>query len=57
MNHNGTLEDLQTIIKGCGFTVGEVKDQEHGHQIRTNEGAIVNCTPQQVRYKFKEKSQ
>lgn len=42
MNHNGTLEDLQTIIKGCGFTVGEVKDQEHGHQIRTNEGAIVN---------------
>ncbi|MBS0496564.1 MAG: nucleotide-binding protein [Proteobacteria bacterium] len=42
MNHNGTLDDLLTIIKGCGFTVGEVKDQEHGHQIRTNEGAIVN---------------
>lgn len=42
MNHKGTLEDLQTIIKGCGFNVTEVKDQEHGHQLRTNEGAIVN---------------
>jgi predicted nucleotide-binding protein len=42
MNHNGTLEDLQTIIKGCGFTVSEVKEQEHSHQIRTDEGAIVN---------------
>ncbi|GAB7261927.1 hypothetical protein [Dickeya ananatis] len=42
MNHSGTLEDLQTIIKGCGFSVGEVKEQEHGYQIRTNEGAIVN---------------
>lgn len=42
MNHTGTLEDLQTKIKGCGFTISEVKDQEHGHQIKTNEGAIVN---------------
>jgi predicted nucleotide-binding protein len=42
MNYNGTFDDLQTIIKGCGFSVCEVKDQEHGHQIRTNEGAIIN---------------
>lgn len=42
MNHTGTLDDLQTIIKSCGFGIEEVKDQEHGHQIRTNEGAIVN---------------
>ncbi|MCP4490253.1 MAG: nucleotide-binding protein [Gammaproteobacteria bacterium] len=42
MNHKGNLDDLQTILKGCGFTIGEIKDQEHGHQIRTNEGAIVN---------------
>ncbi|HDL01677.1 MAG TPA: DNA-binding protein [candidate division Zixibacteria bacterium] len=42
MNHKGNLDDLQTIIKGCGFSVDEVKAQEHGHQIRTNEGAIIN---------------
>jgi len=42
MNHKGTLEDLQTIIRGCGFTVDDVRDQQHGHQIRTKEGAIVN---------------
>lgn len=42
MNHTGTLDDLQTIIRGCGFGIAEIKDQEHGHQIRTSEGAIVN---------------
>lgn len=42
MKHNGTLEDLKTMISGCGFSIGEVKDQEHGHQIKTGEGAIVN---------------
>lgn len=42
MQHDGKLDDLQTIICGCGFTIKEIKDQEHGHQIRTNEGAVVN---------------
>ncbi len=42
MKHEGSLEDLQTIIRGCGFNIAEVKDQEHGHQIKTTEGAIVN---------------
>lgn len=42
MKHEGTLEDLKTVIKGCGFTVSEEKDQEHGHQLRTQEGAIIN---------------
>ena len=42
MKHEGTLEDLQTIVRGCGFSISEVKDQEHGHQIKTMEGAIVN---------------
>lgn len=42
MKHEGSLEDLKTIIQGCGFTISNVKDQEHGYQIRTNEGAIVN---------------
>lgn len=42
MKHDGTLEDLKTIIRGCGFNISEVKDQEHGHQIKTSEGAIVS---------------
>jgi len=42
MIHNGNINDLQTIIKGCGFTIDKVKEQEYGHQIRTNEGAIVD---------------
>jgi len=42
MKHEGTLEDLKSIIEGCGFGINSVKDQEHGHQIRTKEGAIVN---------------
>ena len=42
MKYKGSLEDLQSIITGCGFTISEVRDQENGHQIRTTEGAIVN---------------
>lgn len=42
MNHNGTLEDLLTIIKGCGFTVIEYNKKEYSYQIRTDEGAIIN---------------
>ena len=42
MKHDGTLEDLQMIIKGYGFNVSEVKNQERVHQIRTSDGAIVN---------------
>ena len=45
MEHHGTLDDLITIIHGCGFNVTEVREQEHGHQIRTSEGAIVNWYP------------
>ncbi|MCR9278667.1 MAG: nucleotide-binding protein [Pseudomonadaceae bacterium] len=42
MKHEGTLDDLETIIRGCGFSVSNVRDQEHGHQIRTAEGPVVN---------------
>ncbi|MBD8642360.1 nucleotide-binding protein [Stenotrophomonas sp. CFBP 13724] len=45
MKHTGSLEDLLTTIKGCGFSVDQVLDQEHGHQVRTSEGAIVNWYP------------
>ncbi|WP_154223576.1 TIR domain-containing protein [Marinicella rhabdoformis] len=42
MKYEGNLDDLKTKIIGCGFTIKGVKNQEHGYQIRTNEGAIVN---------------
>jgi len=45
VKHSGTIEDLETIIKGCGFTIKETKDQENCKQIRTAEGAIINWYP------------
>lgn len=45
MKHHGNLEDLQTHIVGCGFTVLSVESIEHGHSIRTAEGALVNWYP------------
>ena len=45
MKHTGTLDDLLTTIKGCGFSIDQTLDQEHGHQVRTVEGAIVNWYP------------
>ncbi|MDZ4800408.1 MAG: nucleotide-binding protein [Bryobacteraceae bacterium] len=42
MKHHGSLEDLQTLLAGCGFSVDEVKAIEHGHCLRTREGPIVN---------------
>lgn len=45
MKHTGSLEDLLTTVKGCGFSIEQVADQEHGHQIRTREGAIINWYP------------
>ena len=43
--HDGTLDDLRTIIDGCGFQVDKVDTQEHSYQLRTTEGAIVNWYP------------
>lgn len=45
MKHSGSLEDLLTAIKGCGFAIDNVQAYEHHHQIRTVEGAIVNWYP------------
>lgn len=45
MKHEGLLEDLETIIVGCGFSIEKVSGTENGHQIRTKEGAIVNWYP------------
>jgi predicted nucleotide-binding protein len=45
MKHEGTLEDIQTIVKGCGFTVSATSQTEHGYQLRTEEGAVVNWYP------------
>lgn len=45
MKFSGTLEDLLTTIRGCGFAPDQVVEQEHGHQVRTVEGAIVMWYP------------
>jgi len=45
MKHNGTLDDLKTIVQGCGFTISEVKEQDNSNQVKTNEGAIINWYP------------
>ncbi|WP_237170956.1 TIR domain-containing protein [Paludisphaera borealis] len=41
----GTIEDLQTIVKVCGFSIVETREQENCKQIRTSDGAIVNWYP------------
>ena len=43
--HKGTLQDLVTIIKGCGFAVDATADKDTSHQVKTTEGAIVNWWP------------
>lgn len=45
MKHTGSLDDLIATVEGCGFAVDQVLEQEHGHQVRTTEGAIVNWYP------------
>ena len=45
MKYHGSLEDLQTYIQGCGFSIQRVDDIEHGHRITTAEGALVNWYP------------
>ena len=55
MKHLGSLEDLLTIIKGCGFDISETKEQEHGHQLKTSEGAIVNWYPSTGKIVFQGK--
>jgi predicted nucleotide-binding protein len=45
MKHQGSKDELLIIIKGCGFAILDTRDQEHGYQIRTQEGAIINWFP------------
>jgi predicted nucleotide-binding protein len=45
MKHHGSLDDLQTQVRGCGFTVASVEQIQNGHRIRTGEGAVVNWYP------------
>src|SRR5574337_304495 len=42
MKYDGTLSDLKATIEGCGFSIESASEQQNGHQIRTNEGEIVN---------------
>lgn len=57
MKHNGTLEDLRTIVKGCGFTVSASSETEHGYQLRTDEGAIINWYPSTGRLQVQGKKE
>lgn len=57
MQHKGSLQDLQTIIKGCGFEIKSVAEQEYGHQIRTTEGAMVNWYPSKGTLVFQGKKE
>lgn len=45
MKHQGSLDDLETHIRGCGFNVESVDNIDHGHCIKTSEGALVNWYP------------
>ncbi|MFG0328783.1 MAG: TIR domain-containing protein [Phycisphaerales bacterium] len=45
MKFEGSLDDFKQTIEGCGFSVEEVRELEHGYQVRTKEGAIVNWYP------------
>jgi predicted nucleotide-binding protein len=40
--HSGSLDDLESLIRACGFNVREVSEIPHGHRVATVEGAIVN---------------
>ncbi len=42
MKHTGSFEDLQTIVKGAGYTIIDADDTGQTSQIRTEEGAILN---------------
>ena len=43
MEHRGSLDDLRTIITGCGYEVSEERPQQQGGvQFRTSDGAKIN---------------
>ncbi len=45
MTHDGSLEELKTIISGSGHGISSVEENEHSYQIRTEEGGICNWYP------------
>lgn len=45
LKHNGSLDDLKTHINACGFSVTSVEAIEHGHCVRTAEGATISWYP------------
>jgi predicted nucleotide-binding protein len=44
-NTTEALKISRPTFRGCGFTITSIDETEHGHQIRTSEGAIVNWFP------------
>lgn len=45
MRHDGTFEDLQTLVRAVGFNIETAGDNGNTKQIRTKEGAILNWYP------------
>ena len=45
IKHQGSFDDLQTIIKAVGYTVVFAGDHGDTKQVRTSDGAIVNWFP------------
>lgn len=45
MKHDGSLDDLKTVVEGCGFTISDEKPHGNGHQLVTQQGVIVNWWP------------
>lgn len=56
MKHNGSFEDLQTIVRSVGFTISEASDTGNQKQIRTEEGAILNWFASTGTLQFQGKS-
>jgi len=55
MEHQGTFEDLKSIVKSCGFEIKKVNDNDSLKQVRTNQGAIVNWYPSTGTLQFQGK--
>ena len=45
MKHDGTFEDLKTLVRAVGFNIETAGDNGNTNQIRTKEGAILNWYP------------
>jgi len=55
MKHNGSFDDLQTVIRAVGFEISIAEDKGNFKQIKTSCGAIVNWYPSTKTLQFQGK--